>query len=49
MIISGSKATAIDWEPDSQMAEIAQNIRRCFLPTCSVFRWIVDLVFRGVQ
>lgn len=27
MIISGSKATAIDWEPDSQMAEIAQNIR----------------------
>lgn len=27
MIISGSKAAAIDWEPDSQMAEIAQNIR----------------------
>ena len=27
MIISGSKATAIDWEPGSQMAEIAQNIR----------------------
>lgn len=22
-------------------------LERCFLPTCSVFRWIVDLVFRG--
>lgn len=27
MIISGNKKSVIDWDPDSQTAEIAQNIR----------------------